>query len=339
MKCAAIYKPGDVRFEERPIPCVGSDDVLIKVKHVGVCGSDVHLYKGVWDIKMSPLVLGHESAGIVIETGENIKHLHKGDVVAIEPAVPCGTCEYCRTGRYNLCLDVVCMADNMDGAFSEYVVHNGHYVYALPDNMDTLDGALLEPLAVGMYAVAHSGAKAGQSAFVFGCGCIGIMTMLSLKSIGVTEIYMADIIPMRMEKAKEMGATRVFDFSSCDIVEAINKIKGTCGVDMVYDATGSNNAISSAVSIVKRGGVVTFVGIMGGNIPFDFSRIPRDAWLTTTFRYRNNYGDAIKAVQNGLINLKPVVTNIFPFDKVDEALEYCSVNAAKSVKTVIEFNA
>lgn len=215
MKVAVMEDIGKMNLVERPIPKPQKNEVLVKLEYVGICGSDLHYYEhgriGDYIVK-PPFVLGHEASGIIVEIGENVKNLKLGDRVALEPGKTCGNCEFCKKGLYNLCPDVVFFATPpVDGVFQEYVAHEAALCFKLPDNMTTLEGALIEPLAVGFHAAIQGDAHLGQTAVVMGAGCIGLVSILALKARGVNNIYVVDIIEKRLEKARELGATGIIN--------------------------------------------------------------------------------------------------------------------------------
>ena len=212
MKAAVMTGPLKMEWEERDIPIPGPGELLIKLEYVGVCGSDLHFYSdgrlANW-VPDGPLVLGHEPGGVVVEVGPGVEGFTVGDRVALEPGVPCGHCEDCLKGHYNLCQHVKFMAipGERDGVFSEYCTHAASMTFHLPDNVSTMEGALMEPLAVGMHACELSNAKIGQSAVVLGCGCIGLVTIMSLRARGITEIYAADILELDIATLNAMEGT------------------------------------------------------------------------------------------------------------------------------------
>ncbi len=177
---------GKMGFEERPVPTPKDNEALVKLEYVGVCGSDIHYYESgrISDfIVEPPFVLGHEAAGTVVAVGKDVKNIKPGDRVALEPGKTCGHCEYCREGKYNLCPDVIFFATPpVDGVFQEYVAHEADLCFKLPDNVSTLEGALIEPLSIGFHAANQGGAHAGQTAVVFGSGCIGLVSMMAFKA-------------------------------------------------------------------------------------------------------------------------------------------------------------
>lgn len=343
MKAAVMDKIGHITIETVDIPVLKDDQVLVKIKHVGICGSDIHYFANgrIGDFVVNqPIVLGHESAGEIVETGNKVTSLKAGDRVTLEPGVPCGKCEYCRSGRYNLCPDVVFMATPpYNGAFAEYIAYPADMAFKLPDNMDTVEGALIEPLAVGLHAAETAGAHLGQTAVVLGSGCIGLVTMMSLKAMGVTDVYVSDVIPKRLDKAKELGAAAVIRADREDTVEAVKKLTSGKGADLVFETAGNKITTKQTVGLVKRGGKIVLVGMApDAAIDYDFiSLISKEASISTVFRYRNLYPTGIKAVSSGLIPLKKIVTNFFKFENTQDAMKYSVENAGDIVKGVIEF--
>jgi L-iditol 2-dehydrogenase len=343
MKASVMTKVRKIEMQARPIPTPKDDEVLVKIKHVGVCGSDLHFYeKGKLgtNIFADPLVLGHESAGEIVELGKNVKTFKVGDVVALEPGVPCGKCEFCKTGKYNLCADVAFMAcPGYDGAFVEYVSWPAEWAFKLPAGMSTIEGALIEPLAVGLHAVNQSEAKLGQSAVILGSGCIGLVTLMSLRLAGISEVYVVDLIQKRLDKAKEIGATKVIKADEADVVKTIMELTDGKGVDLVFETAGSSVTTQQTVELVKRGGTITLVGMSPDSIvPYDISLlIGKEAKLHTIFRYRHLYPVAIKAVAAGLVPLKKIVSHFYKFDDIEEGIEYNVCNKADVIKAVIEF--
>ena len=223
MKVCVLTGQRQLEWTEREIPQPAAGELQIKLEYVGICGSDLHFFDqgrlANWELD-GPLALGHEPGGVVTAIGEGVTGFEVGDKVAIEPAVPCGKCEACRTGHYNLCPDVKMLAipHERDGVFSESCTHDATMCYKLPENMDTMEGGLLEPLTVGMHGTELSDAKLGETAIVLGCGCIGLCTIMSLKARGVTEIYAAAVLTNieaqnlfnSMHRLKEQGTAMVF---------------------------------------------------------------------------------------------------------------------------------
>ena len=344
MKVALMPEPGEMEIVERNVPEINENEVLVKIEHVGLCGSDVHYYEHgrIGDFVVEdPIVLGHESAGKVVKTGENVKDLKEGDLVSLEPGIPCGKCEYCKSGKYNLCPDVEFLATPpYDGAFSEYLSYPADMCFKLPEGMDTVEGALIEPLSVGFHASNQADAQIGETAVVLGSGCIGLSTLMALQARGVTEVYMVDLIDLRLEKAKQVGAAETLNAKEVDVIEEVMKLTDGKGVDMVIETAGSKVTAKQSVELIKRGGRIVLVGMAADPVfEFNFGKLQaKEAFINTVFRYRNIYPKAIKAVGDGIIDIKEVVTDTFGFSEIKNAFEYNIANKDKTVKIVIDMN-
>lgn len=342
MKVAVMTGIGKMGFEMRPIPRVMDDEVLVKLEYVGICGSDLHYYEkgalGDYIVK-PPFVLGHEAGGTVVEVGKNIKHLKLGDRVALEPGKTCGHCEFCKSGRYNLCPDVIFFATPpVDGVFQEYVAHEANLCFKLPDNVSTLEGALIEPLAIGFHAAQQGEAHFGQTAVVTGSGCIGLVSMMALKALGLTEVYVTDIAPKRLQKALELGATAVINSNEVNPVEKIRELTGGRGVDLVIEASGAEICANQGIDMLLKGGTLVQVGYSdSGMMTLNTSLLcDKEISIKTVFRYRHIYPLAIQAVTDGKIDLNGIVTNIFNLDETQDAMDSSVNNKSDIVKAVIK---
>ena len=343
MRAAVMQEVRKITMEERPVPQAGPGEVLIRVDHCGICGSDIHYYgQGrVGDFVVEkPIILGHECAGVVVETGENVTRVKKGDVVAVEPGCTCGKCEFCKSGKYNLCPDVRFLATPpYDGAFVEYLAYPADMVFPLPASMDTVEGAMLEPFCVGLHAVMQSECRPGQSAAILGAGCIGLCTMLALFVMGVREVYVADRIEKRLQMARELGAASAVDAGGTDAVQELREKPGGRGGDLVFETAGAEQTLQQTASLVARGGTVVLVGMASNPVfRYDFGKIMnKEAKLHTVFRYRNLYPLAIKTVSEQNVPLKKIVTDFYSFEKAAEAMEDSVRRKADIVKAVIAF--
>lgn len=342
MKVAVMNGVGKMGFVEREIPQPADNEVLVKLEYVGICGSDMHYYETgrIGDYVVEPpFVLGHEPGGVVVEVGKNVTHLKVGDRVALEPGKTCGHCEYCREGKYNLCPDVVFFATPpVDGVFQEYVAHEAALCFKLPENVDTLEGALIEPLAVGFHAANQGGAHAGQTAVVFGAGCIGLVSMMALKAEGVSRVYVVDIIQKRLDKAMELGATGVINSMKTDVQEEIGRLTEGKGVDLVIETAGMEVTTRQAIHITKKGATIVLVGYSKtGEMTLPLSlALDKELTFKTVFRYRHIYPMAIEAVASGKVNLKGIVSNIFNFDDIQAAMDKSVSDKANIVKSVVK---
>ena len=341
MKVAVMEGIGKMGYTGRPIPTPKADEVLVKLEYVGICGSDMHYYEtgaiGDYVVK-PPFVLGHEPGGTVVGVGNNVRHLKVGDKVALEPGRTCGHCEFCRQGKYNLCPDVVFFATPpVDGVFQEYVAHEAALCFKLPDNVSTLEGALIEPLAVGFHAANQGGAHAGQTAVVMGAGCIGLVSMMALKAEGVSRIYVVDVMAKRLEKALELGADGVINGKEEDAIEAVRRLTGGAGCDLIIETAGTEITTRQAVHMTKKGATIVLVGYSKtGEITLPMSlALDKELTFKTVFRYRHIYPMAIDAVAAGKVNLKGIVTDVFDFDDIQNAMDKSVTDKANIVKAVV----
>lgn len=342
MKVAVMQEIGKIVIMEQRIPQPKENEVLVKLEYIGICGSDLHYYESgaIGDFVVEPpFVLGHEPGGVVTKVGSHVTHLQVGDRVALEPGRTCGHCEFCRTGHYNLCPDVIFFATPpIDGVFQEYVAHEACLCFKLPDQVSTLEGALIEPLAVGFHAAIQGEAHVGQTVVVMGAGCIGLVTMMALKAMGVSKVYVVDILQKRLEKALELGADGVINGKDRNVAKEVMGLTNGKGCDLVIETAGTEITTTEAIKIAKKGSIIVLVGYSKlGVMTLPMSLvIDRELTFKSVFRYRNIYNMAIEAVADGKINLKGIVTDIFPLEEVQKAMDYSVNNKFKIVKTVIK---
>jgi L-iditol 2-dehydrogenase len=339
MEAAVMDRPLSINIEKVSVPEPKDDEVLVKVHCIGICGSDVHYYEhgkiGRYEVK-EPIILGHELSGVVAEVGKDVTNVSVGDRVAVEPGVTCGRCQYCKSGRYNLCPDVVFMATPpVDGAWAEYISIRSDFLFKLPDDISFEEGALLEPLSVGIHAMKRGKVGPGDRIFISGLGPIGLLTIEAATMFGVTEIYASDVVPLRREKALEMGATAVFDPTKTNIKEELGD-----GVNVVVETSGNQHAISETVKIVNRGGRVVLVGLpVVNNIPLDVPHvIDSEIDIVGIFRYANTYPTAISALQKAKSNIEEVITHKFSLKETKEAVELARTEKDTSIKIMIYTN-
>ena len=344
MKTAVMTKLKYCEIQERPIPQPKDDEVLVKVENVGVCGSDLHYYEAgrIGDFVVEyPFVLGHEAGGTVVEVGKNVKKIKVGDRVAMEPGKTCGKCEFCKAGLYNLCPDVIFFATPpVDGVFQEYVAHEAELCFKIPDNMTTEEAALIEPLAVGMHAANQGKAQLGQTAVVTGSGCIGLMSLLSLKAKGVSKVIVVDVIDKRLEQAKKLGADYVINGKNEDTIARILELTDGKGFDLGIETSGSQICAQQQIKAARKGATIVLVGYSpSGEMTLPIgTALDKELTFKTVFRYRNIYPMCIDAVASGKIDVKGVVTNYFDLDHIQEALTACVEDKATIVKGVIRIN-
>jgi L-iditol 2-dehydrogenase len=341
MKAAFLYKPGDIRVHEMDIPVPKDDEALVRIKAVGVCGSDVHFYKvgRIGDFVVTdPLILGHECAGEVVQIGENVKTLKVGDKVAIEAGVPCRKCNFCRLGRYNLCAHVTFLATPpFHGAFREYISHPEDFLFKLPDSMSFEEGAMIEPLAVGVYAAQRGDVNVRDTVAIIGAGPIGLMTLQAVRARGATHVLITEIEPFRLDFAKKLGASLAINAGEEDPVQKILEYTDG-GADVVMEAIGLPETIQQTIKIAKPGAIVVWIGMPTvDEISIRaVEAICKDLDIRGIFRYANAYEPAIKLVSSGNIDVKGMITTRFALDQVQEALEYPGKHPETCIKVMVE---
>ena len=345
MKAMFTVAHRTMQLDSIPIPQPDANEVLVRIRHVGVCGSDLHSFCYTTEkIHSHPggrRILGHEAAGDVVAVGSGVTNLAIGDRVALEPGSSCGECELCRKGMYNLCKSVRFFAatGQRDGVLREYVAHPANLCFKLPKNVSTLQGALVEPLAVGLYSAQKAGASLGMDAVVLGAGCIGLMTMLSLLASGVSRVIVCDIADLRLQKAKELGAALTVNSKNEDLIDAVKSFTGGRMADIVMECTGVPALLPLAAECVMPAGTIIMVGNANGPMPQTFDlRIINNKEITIkgVFRYRNVYPVAISAIASGSIPVEKIADRLYPFSQTQQAFDDAIDRKDSIVKAVIE---
>lgn len=336
MKAIYLEEPKKIVEKEIAKPEVGSEEVLVEMKSVGVCGSDVEYYEsgriGEFVVE-EPIILGHESAGQVVEIGDGVSDLEVGDRVTLEPGVPCRKCKFCKEGRYNLCPDVDFMATPPDdGTFVKYFAHPSDFTFKLPDSLSYEEGALMEPLSVGLAAIGRGKVGVGGSVAVLGSGPIGLVTLQAALAAGAAEVVVTDVIDFRLKKAEDLGASEAVNVKT-DSMEGFNG-----HFDQVIQTAGSEAAYKQALDLVSRGGRVVQVGHPSAEeVSIDPNNlITREFDMVGSFRYANTYQDAIGLVESGQVGLEPLVSEHFSFDEIEEALKFPKEHPDECIKAMVE---
>jgi L-iditol 2-dehydrogenase len=326
MRAAVLSEPGRIDVEERERPEPAPDEALVAVERVGICGSDLHYYEhgriGEYVVD-APLVLGHESAGVVEAVGSAVDDLEPGDRVAMEPGVPCRRCRHCRSGHYNRCPDVAFMATPPDdGAFREYVAWPADLCHRLPDGVSATAGALCEPVSVGVHATRRGGVGPGDAVFVSGAGPIGLLAHDAARAAGATRTLVSDVVTGKLARARDRRATATVDASEGDPADAAREL-ATGGVDVAIEASGTHAGIHACLAAVRRGGAVVLVGLPAdGEVPVDVHElVDGELDLRGSFRFANTYPAALDLVAHGAVDPVGLVDFTAPLAGTGAALE------------------
>ena len=334
---AVITAPGKVEFQEKTFSRPGNEDVLIKTHAAAICGSDLHLFKGLHPSVPLPITVGHEAAGEVIEIGGSVTKHKIGDRVTVEPVIACGTCYFCERGEYNLCTNISFQYRKGQGAFSPYFVVNQNRAFRLPDNISYEEGALVEPLSVAMHAVKKSGLRLGNTSAVFGAGAIGLLvSMLSLQTSGVGSII-CDINQYRLNKALELGARMAINSRKQDPVKAILEVTGQMGVDKTFEAVGMETTLTQSLQALKRGGSATLLGIfeqLDIKLPANLF-IQHEISLLGSQGYSWDFQDGLSLLSTGRLDLKPLITNRIFLEHLQQGFEMLLDPVNESIKVVV----
>lgn len=333
-RAAVLYGPRDLRVEEVAVPTPGPKDVLVEIAAVGICGSDVHYYTHgrIGDfVVRAPMVLGHEVAGVVVGCGERVRKHRVGDRVCLEPGVPCGECRECRAGRYNLCRDVRFFATPpVDGACANYAAIHEDFAFALPDALSDEAGALIEPLAVGVWACWKANVTGGDHVVVTGAGPIGLIAMQVALAMGATQVTITDVNPHRLERARALGATAAVDIAATPLDSL------ELEADALIECSGNTAALVDGINALRPAATAVVVGMQQDPLtPVPLGRVQlREITLTGTFRYANAYPAAINLAAAGRVDLEGLVTGHFTLDESDRALR-AGEDDPKSIKAVV----
>lgn len=342
MKAARLYHPYDLRLENVPDP--GRPDpgwVRLRIASVGICGSDLHYYReggiGTADVE-KPLIIGHEFSAYVDEVGPEVEGLRAGQLVAVEPGRACGKCEVCQHGHPNICRHIIfCGYPGINGALQEFLLYPAEFLFPLPEGISAADGAMLEPLGVGVHAVRLGKLRPGETAAVLGAGPIGLTIIDLLRTSGATEIYATEPLAHRRSAAEQYGATGTFNPDVDDVVKAIMDVTHGRGVDVAFEAAGAPKTPAQTAGVVKPGGAVVIVGIPSDDeLRFRHSDARRKGLtIKMSRRMKHTYPQAIDLVRNGQVDVRTMVTHRFPLDQAAEAFRLADSYEDNVLKTVI----
>lgn len=340
MRAWVLTEKQRMALQERPVPDVGDNEALVRIKASGICGSDLQYYKngkiGIYVVD-SPLILCHECAGEVVRTGKNVTRVREGDRVAIEPGLSCGKCWYCKRGKYNLCQKMKFMATPpFDGCLCDYVAWPEDLLFALPEETSYIEGAMIEPFVVAIQGLRQSGFTLASSAVVLGCGTIGLMMTQALRMAGAGMIISIDMMDAKLDIAKKVGASHTLK-GGPDVAKQVCELTDGLGAMYGFEAVGLDATYAQMASLVRDGATITLLGLLsddGTPMPMSSSAL-RELKYTSVIRYTNVFEEAIAWLRTGRVDLMPVLSHQFDFEQADKAFSEALENKASAIKVVI----
>ena len=305
---------------DMPTPRIAEDEVLVRVKACGVCGSDIHGYDGSTGRRIPPLVMGHEAAGVIQQVGSAVGGFAAGDRVTFDSMVSCGACDFCRGRQINLCdnrmvLGVSCGDYRRHGAFAEYVSVPARILYKLPDELSFERAALTEAVSIAVHAVNRRVPAPGESTVVVGAGMIGVLTIQVLKAKGARTIIAVDIDAQKLELARRMGATHTVNAGGADVVASVADITGGRGADVAYEVVGHGDTVASAIRSVRKGGTVVIIGNLSPTVELPLqSVVTREISVLGSCGSNGEIPECVDLLARGVIDVDPIISLTAPLD-------------------------
>ena len=340
MTAAVLHGARDLRVETVPVPPLGPEDALVRVRACGICASDVHYFVhgriGRYVVEQ-PMIVGHEVAGDVVAVGSGVTKLAVGTRVALEPGVTCGRCRMCKAGRYNLCPDVVFYATPpVQGAMSEYAIIRADFAHPLPDHVTYEQGALCEPISVGIHCCDLTGMRPGDTVVILGAGPIGLTAIVAARQRGAGTVIVSDVFPTRLEVARRLGAIAV-DVRTDDIVAVVREHTSGAGADALFDTSGVRSVIEAAPDLMRKGGAIAIVGLPADDaVTYRMlTVVDKELSIHGVFRYANTYPAAVALVASGQFPVDQVVTHRFPLSEAAEGFRTALEDKDRAIKVVI----
>ena len=348
MDALVIHAPGDLRVEDVPTPALGADQVRIRVRTGGICGSDLHYYQhgGFGTIRIQqPMVLGHEVAGVIEAVGAGVAglaHLAVGDRIAVSPSRPCTLCRFCQLGLQNHCLDMRYFGSAMrmphvQGAFRKELVIETHQAHKLADGVSDAEGAMAEPLAVALHAVNRAGPLVGRKVLVTGCGPIGAMTIIAARRAGAAHIVATDVVAQPLRKVAKVGADETINVAeAADTLARYTAEKGQ--FDVLFECSGNERALRAGFDVLRPRGVIVQLGLAGGELTLPLNTVVgKEFDLRGAFRFHEEFGVAVGLINQGLVDLKPLVSATLPYRDAGRAFALAA-DRTQSMKVLLSFD-
>lgn len=335
-----ITAPRVIEFREVQIRKPKDNEVLVKVKRVGICGSDIHLYHGNHPYTGYPVTQGHEVAGKVVEVGGKVRDINVGQKITIEPQFFCGKCYPCKHNNYNLCEELQVMGFNAIGAASEFFTVDAANVTPLPESISFDEGAVIEPVAVAVHAVKQVYDISGMNIAVIGAGPIGNLVAQVAKGMGASKVLITDVGDYRLALAEKCGIDVCVNTRQKDYGEILTESFGSDKADVIYDCAGNNMTMEHAIKYSRKGSIIVLVAVFASMAKIDLAMLNnKELDLKTSMMYRHDdFVDAIRLVKEKKIKLKPIISNHFMFKDYKKAYDFIDANYEKSMKVIIDID-
>ncbi len=345
MEALVIHGAGDLRIEAIETPSVEAGQVRVRVRTGGICGSDLHYYQhgGFGTIRIQqPMVLGHEIAGVVEEVGPGVTRLAVGDHVAVSPSRPCSACRFCQLGLQNHCLDMryygsAMRMPHVQGAFRQQIVIEAGQGHKLAEGISDAEGAMAEPLAVALHAVNRAGPLLGRRVLVTGCGPIGAMTVIAARRAGAAHIVATDVVGQPLRKVAEVGANETINVA--EDAAALSHHGAEKGqFDVLFECSGNERALRSAFEVLRPRGIVVQLGLSGHEMTLPLNTVvAKEFDLRGAFRFHEEFGVAVGLINEGLVDLKPLVSATLPYRDAGRAFALAA-DRTRSMKVLLSFD-
>lgn len=341
MKALVYHGARDLRYEEVETPKPKPGEVLVKVRAVSICGSDLSGFKGVNAMRVAPLIMGHEFSGEVAALGEGVTNCKVGDRCGIVTNLFCGKCQDCKDGLQNVCdyryiIGTTMAAGGYNGAMADYVVAPAEKVMPLPKEVSFNEAALVEPLSISLRAVKHAGSLIGKTVAVYGVGPIGLFAVQCANLFNAKRIIAIDIQDDRLELAKKMGATDVINSAKEDVYKITREMTNTVGVDVVFDAAGVPATVNQGIEIARNGATVVWIGMSAAKIEIEYKHaVCKELKLLGSYMYTTEMNEGMDLIIKGKINAKDMITSVYPMSKGPEVFADLTSGTPKDVKVIL----
>ena len=344
MRQAALIEPKKIEFREVPAPKaedLKGNEILLNIKKIGICGSEIHSYHGLHPATFYPVVQGHEYSGVVVAVGPDVKDFKPGDRVTARPQLVCGECNPCKRGQYNVCEHLRVQAFQADGAAQDYFVVTEDRTVHIPDGMSMEYAAMVEPSAVGAHATSRPRELKGKNVIVSGAGTIGNLIAQFAQARGAKKVVITDVSDYRLAKARECGIAHTLNVAKTPIKDALKELFGEEGYQVGFEVAGVESSVRALMETIEKGGDVIIVGVHAKDPQISMFYLgEHELNLIGSMMYRHeDYLKAVEEISKGTINLAPLVSNRFPFEQYDEAYQFIDANRETCMKVIVDLEA